>query len=143
MIKNYIVYSQSGKVLRSGQCSDISLKHQAEEGELVIEGTIDPEKQYIENGRAIDLPNKPGIYYTFNYATKQWQPDLSKAEMDVKFKRDTLLSESDFYDTVSAQQRLTPTVFNAWATYRQALRDITKQSGYPLTVAFPNPPNQS
>lgn len=28
----------------------------------------------------------------------------------------------------------------AWATYRQALRDITDQPGYPLDIAWPTPP---
>ena len=28
----------------------------------------------------------------------------------------------------------------AWATYRQALRDITTQSGFPLTVTWPDAP---
>ena len=28
----------------------------------------------------------------------------------------------------------------AWATYRQALRDITAQSGFPWTVTYPDAP---
>jgi len=28
----------------------------------------------------------------------------------------------------------------AWATYRQALRDITKQAGFPWTVTYPDAP---
>lgn len=31
----------------------------------------------------------------------------------------------------------------AWATYRQALRDITDQPGYPLTIVWPIPPGAS
>ena len=29
----------------------------------------------------------------------------------------------------------------AWATYRQALRDITAQAGFPWTMTWPNDPN--
>jgi len=29
----------------------------------------------------------------------------------------------------------------AWATYRQALRDITGQAGFPWTITWPNDPN--
>ena len=28
-----------------------------------------------------------------------------------------------------------------WARYRQALRDITKQAGFPFAVTFPTPPD--
>jgi|LakMenEpi03Aug12_release.lakeMendotaPanAssembly.Ray.scaffolds.fasta_scaffold1960121_2 hypothetical protein len=28
----------------------------------------------------------------------------------------------------------------AWATYRQALRDVPTQSGYPVNVVWPTPP---
>ncbi len=32
-------------------------------------------------------------------------------------------------------------IFNGdWAQYRQALRDITKQAGFPFAVTFPTPP---
>ena len=34
-----------------------------------------------------------------------------------------------------------PTKTGAWATYRQALRDISKQTGFPWEVVFPNDPN--
>ena len=29
-----------------------------------------------------------------------------------------------------------------WATYRQALRDITAQAGYPLDITWPRPPGE-
>ena len=34
----------------------------------------------------------------------------------------------------------TKAVKTAWATYRQSLRDITTQEGFPFTVTFPDKP---
>ena len=50
-------------------------------------------------------------------------------------KRNELLEASDW-----TQLPDTPTDKQAWATYRQALRDLTEQTGYPLQVTFPTSP---
>jgi Phage tail assembly chaperone protein len=51
-------------------------------------------------------------------------------------KRNKLLLQSDWTqlgDIPAATKE-------KWAAYRQALRDITKQEGFPLTVVFPEQP---
>jgi hypothetical protein len=50
-----------------------------------------------------------------------------------------LLQESDWTDTVSAQIRL-GSKYQEWQNYRQLLRDITKQPGYPINIIWPTPP---
>ena len=62
---------------------------------------------------------------------------MNKSE-NVKAKRLNLLIQSDWTDTVTAQTRLTN--WQEWQDYRQALRDITKQAGYPLDVIWPEQP---
>jgi hypothetical protein len=56
-------------------------------------------------------------------------PDL------IREQRNALLKNSDWTQipdcTVDKQ---------AWAEYRQALRDITAQAGFPTDVVFPTPP---
>lgn len=53
----------------------------------------------------------------------------------IREKRNALLASCDWTQitdcTVDKQ---------AWATYRQALRDITEQAGFPTDVVFPTPP---
>ena len=69
----------------------------------------------------------------------------------VREKRNKLLQESDAYmcldrlnlDTSSAIKFLASlkNIFqNNYATYRQALRDITDQPGFPYEVEFPDKP---
>jgi hypothetical protein len=52
-------------------------------------------------------------------------------------RRDLLLIASDWTQLPDVPL---PTK-QAWATYRQALRDITDQPGFPLEVVWPEPPS--
>lgn len=56
----------------------------------------------------------------------------------VRQKRSTLLKESDWL-SIKAFDTGTP-MPEAWATYRQALRDVPAQSGFPETIDWPVPP---
>lgn len=58
---------------------------------------------------------------------------------DIRYKRDTLLSKSDYYvmpDYPSTEEELAKV-----KAYRQALRDITKQPGFPKMVTWPDKPS--
>jgi len=54
----------------------------------------------------------------------------------VRNTRNTKLAESDW-----TQLSDSPVDKAAWATYRQALRDITAQLGFPWEITWPNDPN--
>jgi hypothetical protein len=60
------------------------------------------------------------------------------AILDLSGKRKQLLNDSDW--TQIQNNPLTAEQQAAWATYRQELRDITTQSGYPFNVIWPTPP---
>ena len=53
----------------------------------------------------------------------------------IRQQRNQLLKASDWTQVADA-----PVDKQAWATYRQALRDITEQAGFPNNVVFPTPP---
>lgn len=53
----------------------------------------------------------------------------------VRDQRNTKLSESDWTQVADA-----PVDKAVWATYRQALRDITTQEGFPWTITWPDAP---
>jgi len=59
------------------------------------------------------------------------------AEKLIKHKRDLLLKDSDWIAVKAAETGVANT---AWSTYRQALRDITSQEGYPYSVTWPTEP---
>jgi hypothetical protein len=54
----------------------------------------------------------------------------------VREQRTQKLSDSDWTQIADSTADKT-----AWATYRQALRDITSQAGFPWTITWPNDPN--
>ena len=59
----------------------------------------------------------------------------NSAAAQVRSKRNTMLSNSDWTqiaDSTADKQ--------AWAAYRQALRDISGQSGFPWTIEWPEQP---
>jgi hypothetical protein len=58
--------------------------------------------------------------------------------IDIKNTRNLLLYESDW--TQIPNNPLTVEQQQAWADYRQQLRDIKSQPGYPNNVIWPTPP---
>jgi len=79
----------------------------------------------------------------------KWYTKYSVANMDaeaitakdaeqatnVRNTRNQKLSESDWTQVADA-----PVDKSAWSTYRQALRDVTSQEGFPWTVNWPTKP---
>jgi flavin-binding protein dodecin len=56
-------------------------------------------------------------------------------EQAVRRGRDSLLAASDWTQVADA-----PVDAAAWATYRQALRDIPQQDGFPENITWPETP---
>lgn len=136
-----IIYNQLGKILRVVDTAEDFLIAQKQEGEFILFGTANDATQYIdvETTEIRDIPSKPNDYSEFNWRTKQWEDNVDILKKQINLRRSNLLQTSDWTDTVSAQTRLTN--YEEWQTYRQALRDITKQEGYPLNIVWPSQPN--
>jgi len=68
---------------------------------------------------------------------KRTQAELEQIvfSQSVRAERDSLLSESDWTQVADA-----PVDKAAWATYRQALRDVPAQSGFPKSIDWPDTP---
>ena len=59
-----------------------------------------------------------------------------RKEIEVRSERDRKLAASDWTQLPDAPLDTK----TEWATYRQALRDVTSQTGFPFDVAWPTPP---
>lgn len=87
----------------------------------------------------------PNAGFQFNVNSKTWidvrteQQKYDEAAQPIIQTRNQLLSISDW--TQIPNNPLTTDQQTAWATYRQELRDITTQSGYPFNVIWPTPPS--
>jgi hypothetical protein len=62
------------------------------------------------------------------------QKDAEQAK-SVRATRDAKLAECDWTQVADA-----PVDKTVWATYRQALRDVTAQEGFPWTITWPDAP---
>jgi hypothetical protein len=64
------------------------------------------------------------------------QPDADKLAEAARIKRNGLLAASDWTQLADA-----PVDQAAWAEYRQALRDVPSQAGFPATIDWPVAPS--
>ena len=64
---------------------------------------------------------------------------LEQASESVRNQRDRLLTETDW--VVVKHNELGTSIPQEWLDYRQALRDITEQSGFPDNVEWPTAPS--
>ena len=81
-----------------------------------------------------------GGVYSENYVVRdKTQEELATHADDlaslVRFEREDLLNKSDW-----TQIEDSPVDKTAWATYRQALREVPQQEGFPHTHTFPEEP---
>jgi hypothetical protein len=86
----------------------------------------------------------------FSVANQRWEQswvirDLTSDELqskndessnNIRTQRNLKLAESDW----TQGKDIPDSISTPWATYRQALRDITQQSSFPQTVSWPEVP---
>ena len=89
-----------------------------------------------------DIGKPASPYERYNFQSRQWedtrtdQQKLDNTKAPILEKRSKLLISSDWTQMPDVTLANKP----AWATYRQALRDITAQTGYPFNIVWPTPP---
>jgi len=67
------------------------------------------------------------------------EPEVPQYLVDTqRAKRDLLLADSDW--TQMADSALTDEKKTEWATYRQTLRDVPSQDGFPRDITWPSEP---
>lgn len=139
-MKNYIVYNDLGKILRTGTCLDGDFLYQAGQDEYVLEGYADPDLYYIVDNAIVELPAKPSENHYFDYSTKQWVFNFELADSKAKHTRDRLLAEGPDRISPVWWSSMTEQEQQAWTFYRQALLDITEQADYPEFIVWPIKP---
>ena len=119
---HFAVYDSNGDILRTGVCQECDASIQASDGEYVYIGKADELTQKVVDGELVSKSIDP----------------VNNAIRELRLSRNTLLSKTDWTQLPDANVDK-----QAWADYRQALRDLPSQ--YPnLTdiseVVWPEPP---
>jgi hypothetical protein len=86
-----------------------------------------------------DYTDDEGVTHTKAEQEAAYQADLdAKAAESVRNQRDSELAKSDW--RVIKDTETGVNMGAEWVTYRQALRDITDQSGFPNEIEWPTEP---
>ena len=143
------IRTQDGKVMYEGEFRALfpntSLPQQLTEtlinslgGDVVFEGPQAQPTRY-QVGFADGVQQIEGKWYT-KYSVADMDAEAIAAKdteqaKAIRSQRTDKLKDSDWTQVADA-----PVNQAAWATYRQALRDITAQPGFPWTVTWPDAP---
>lgn len=111
-----------------------------EYGMLLVEETEAPavdSTQDVSEGTPVFKDGKWVQTWDVRYKPQEELDAIKDAKaQSVRNLRDAYLKASDW----TQGKDIPEAVSTAWAPYRQALRDITKQSGFPLNVVWPEQP---
>jgi len=91
----------------------------------------------------LPVTNSPNLYASIESDLDKWAQTAKDYELDqeaakIRAYRDKLLNDCDTIYCNAANWALKDDAKKAlWQAYKQALRDIPKQSGFPYNVTFP------
>ena len=148
--KHFAVFSpDTGEIVRSGVCAagDLALQ-----GEHVVEGAGSAATHYVVAGALVAYTAeqadakraRPTLVHQWSNETFAWTDPRSEAEREqeladnARSQRDRLLAASDWI-AIRAIER-GDAMPEAWQTYRQALRDVPEQAGFPVAIDWPTLP---
>lgn len=131
--------------------------------ENITEAEKDGETVYQYDEYRMVVPYRENLLEYLNKSFDSWLESAKKIEYeelaaDVRTKRDALLRESDALmcldraglskpesddDWTAFMAGIAAMLFGEWAKYRQALRDVPQQEGFPYNVEFPEKPESN
>lgn len=116
-------------------------------GCALVDGVADWQSQRVDlaTGAVVDwTPPAPAdtalATWTWHADARRWVATRTTAALalQVRAQRAAMLAACDWVVARATEQGAP--VPSAWATYRQALRDIPEQEGFPATVVWPAQP---
>ena len=133
----------TGRVVR---CAAGLVSMNLREGEAAMRGEVDRDRWCVVDGVLAEyqpaMPDDDGGRLAWSWDAVAWQwrselTDIARAE-SVRAERDRRLSACDWTQLPDVPQSTAA----VWLVYRQALRDMTSQAGFPGAVVWPTEPQQ-
>ena len=116
---------------------DLTIKLDAIDEELPF--TASP-NDCEEHGRAIFAAAQAGEYGSVAEYIPPPPPSDEELAAQARTKRNQFLADSDWTQLPDARNAMGTDKAAEWDTYRQALRDITEQAGFPREIEWPTKP---
>lgn len=135
-MKEYTFYNETGFIqtnmtLLNDEEADLN----AGEALSWIEGTFSPDRYCIKNKEPVLIPEKPDYPCYFDATTMQWVWYENVSWSLLRKERDRRLAACDWTQVSDA-----PVDHQAWAVYRQQLRDLPGNTQDPRYPVWPTPP---
>lgn len=152
---NFVIYrADSGEIFGSGRCAEEDIALQNANGGTLLEGDGNPETHYVLDGEIVAYTPEQAaakaarlsFFHQWSNDTFEWVDPRTQQQIDqvaaeaVRVQRNQLLTDSDWTDTLSSKSRLGDVLYQLWQDYRQMLRDVPQQAGFPNNVVWPEPP---
>lgn len=123
--------------IETGEISRVLLlpihhNYQPSKGFDFIDGDYPDDRYYIIDGVAVERPIEEILEES---SSDSLMSDEQVAERDNRHLRDLLLAQSDWTQLPDA-----PVDAQAWSEYRQKLRDVPQQDGFPMEIDWPAQP---
>jgi hypothetical protein len=136
-MKHLIYYDRQGRVTRLAGLPD-GMQPDPAPGErfLLSDEYRSCDNKYVDNGQLCDMTPCPSSAHDFDWTRKTWKLNAARSAQQARERRNALLAACDWTQLPDVDLKTK----TAWATYRQALRDVTEQPGFPTTVQWPTPP---
>ena len=135
------IADSNGNINRIVTCSENLVSLQVATGEIWVPGSYNSDTHFI-NPITLKIENCiSDKFKQFSKESGSWvykQGAFQIASREVRDLRDSLLKETDW--TQLADVVLPTYNKEAWLIYRQALRDISLQLGYPFNISWPTKP---
>ena len=143
----FLIILETGEIEKVGRCN-ASLFSRQDTGNgylMAIDGEPpNPAIYYWSGEEFVEYPPKPNDWCKWNGS--EWidcqneKSIIAMKTQEMREERDRRLAASDWAETPSAERRMSPELFEAWATYRQALRDLPEMTADPAKPVWPTPP---
>lgn len=92
---------------------------------------------YVQDGQLLNAPVRPSPVHAWSWVAKAWMLDAGLADAAARRTRTKLLAACDWTQLPDVPAATAA----AWTEYRQALRDVTDQAGYPFAITWPLEPS--
>jgi hypothetical protein len=117
----YTIYNiTTGKIVRNVRCAESSIASQLLDEEAYVNGMFDANDFVIIDGQPVE---------------QKHEQDISIAWLILRRDRDRRLAACDWTQVPDA-----PVDHQAWAVYRQQLRDLPNNTEDPRNPVWPTPP---
>jgi hypothetical protein len=130
-------YDATGQIFYIEGVSEDTIKRDiGAAGYVLHDELLDASQCYVSNGELRSRPPRPDSHFQWDAMTEQWVVNVAQQETDVRKQRDELLSACDWTQLPDVPEETKA----AWAAYRQALRDLPEQPGFPDIIDWPTLP---